>query len=77
LVESAALYEFIKNVGVPGGIALFVLWRLNGTLGALKQAVIALTLELTRHSTVESTQTTAIREALYRIEHNQGGKIEP
>ena len=33
------LYEFVKNVGVPGGIAFFVLWKVNRTMESMVQEI--------------------------------------
>lgn len=75
-MDAAVIVDFVKNVGVPAGIAVFVLWRLNGTLGALRGAIVALTLELVRHADVEAGQATTIREALRRIEERRG-RMDP
>jgi hypothetical protein len=74
--------DFIKNVGIPGAIAFFVLWRLNGTLKSLRdsnvEVVVALkalsgNLDQFREGTTEAREK--IMDTLGRIERHQGRAV--
>ena len=66
-----AITAVVREVGFPAAVAIFVLVRLNGTLGQLRTALVALTVELVRHTKLEATQAETIHEALLRIERHQ------